>query len=103
MAFATGKGLGLPRLTGNKPYLGVTLNTLDGGKGCVVDDVMADNPAHAAGVRKGDQITGWNDQPIACPDDVFTQMDAAKPGQKVTLIILRDGKKQSLTVTLGSR
>ena len=103
MAFATGKVFGLPRATGSKPYLGVSLNTPDSGKGCVVDDVLADNPAYTGGVRKGDQITAWNDQPIECPDDVFTQMDTAKPGQKVTLTIIRDGKKQTLTVTLGSR
>ncbi len=52
----------------------------------------------------GDLITAIDNQPITKMDDLLQYLDLrAAPGQSVQLAILRGGKQQTVTVTLGVR
>ena len=66
-----------------------------------VGEVTKDSPADKAGLKAGDVISTANGTKIATPDELAKLVQAAKPGDKVTLSILRDGKDDEIVVTLG--
>lgn len=69
--------------------------------GALVSDVVPGSPAAAAGIRQNDVVTKVNDQPIDDEHPLATIMLRYRPGDKVTLTILRDGKAQTVEITLG--
>ena len=48
-------------------------------------------------------ITAIDGQAVAGADELRAAIDAKKPGQKVELTVLRDGKTTSVELTLASR
>ena len=71
-------------------------------RGAVVGEVLEDSPAEAAGLREGDRIVRWNGEELA---NIFSYMQALgghKPGDRVDLVVERDGREVELTATLGS-
>jgi S1-C subfamily serine protease len=94
----------------NRPFLGVTYQQLDETAaaanalvvGAWVTDITAGSPAARAGIKVHDVITRVNDQAI---DDQHPLKDVLRqyaPGTKVSVTIYRDGKTQTLQVTLGT-
>lgn len=84
-----------------KGYLGVQFK-LDNGK-IVIQEIVGDSPAEKAGIKQGDIIEKFGD---TVPTDLHMFVDEVgkqKPGEKVTLLITRDGKEVKLTVTIGKR
>jgi 2-alkenal reductase len=69
--------------------------------GIVVQQVVAGSPAAAAGLRPNDVITKLNDQNIDQQHPLGSLMVRFRPGDRVRLSILRDGKPQTVEVTLG--
>jgi S1-C subfamily serine protease len=69
--------------------------------GAVVMSVIADTGAAAAGVKQGDIIVGINSSRISSSQDVQSVVSAFKPGQTITLHIVRGSKHISIDVTLG--
>jgi S1-C subfamily serine protease len=67
------------------------------------DAVVPDGPAATAGVRTGDIITSIDGQPIDTEHPLNAVLSQFAPGQTVTLQILRDGARQNVQVTLGTR
>jgi S1-C subfamily serine protease len=65
--------------------------------------VVADGPAAAAGVENGDIIVSLEGQPIDAEHPLNASLSQFAPGQTVTLEILRDGERQNVDVTLGTR
>lgn len=51
----------------------------------------------------GDVITGIDGKPIKLQRDLFEILDEKRPGDKISIDVLRDGSKQSFMVTLGGR
>lgn len=51
----------------------------------------------------GDVITGIDGQPIKLQRELFEILDEKRPGDKISIDVLRDGSKQSFSVTLGGR
>jgi S1-C subfamily serine protease len=86
-------------------YLGIFFQPAEGATqtGVVVGQVVPDSPASKAGLKEADVITKVDDQEIKDPEKLTSTIANHKPGDKVTLHILRDGKEQSLDVTLGER
>lgn len=88
-------------------------------RGALVEEVLPNSPAEKAGLKAsnqqttidgqqtnvgGDVITAIDGQPILQMDDLIAYLArSTKPDQKVTLTILRDGKQQTLDVTLAAR
>jgi S1-C subfamily serine protease len=91
---------------------------LDTSFGGLLAEVVPGGPAEKAGLEGGDQkldfqageytiggdvILQVDGHDVVLPDDLARFVAAKKPGEKVTLTVLHDGKKEQVTVTLGKR
>lgn len=70
-------------------------------KGAVVSSLEKDSPAAKAGVKPGDVVLAFNGKEVANATDLPRIVTAVKPGTKAPIVIWRDGKKQTLDVTVG--
>jgi S1-C subfamily serine protease len=87
-----------------RSYLGVLVGPAEeGGTGIVVREVTPDSSAAKAGLKAGDRIVKLNEGEVRDPAKFSSAVATRKPGEKLRLGILRDGKEQTLTVTLGER
>ena len=66
------------------------------------DPIIAGGPADKAGLKAGDIITKIDDTAIDQNNSLSSLINKHKVGDKVTLTILRGGKEQTITVTLGA-
>src|SRR5437762_13389688 len=73
------------------------------GFGLVVDYVVPDGPAAAAGVQQSDILKMLNDQILVQPDQLAKLVRSFPEGTNVTLTILRKGQETRLTVKLGKK
>jgi serine protease Do len=83
----------------NRSMLGVI--TDENEKGAEVTSITKESAAEKAGIKKGDIITRIGDKKIEGADDVSEAVRSRKPGEKVAISVLRDGKEQKLTAELG--
>jgi serine protease Do len=83
----------------NSAFLGVSSHKAEKG-GATVLEVTAGSPAEKAGIRKADIITKVNDTKIESPESLFETIHNYKPGEKVKIVFIRDGKEQSVMATL---
>ena len=70
--------------------------------GALISEVTAGGAADAAGLRKGDIVTSFEGVPIMDATDLTAQVRALAGGSSAELTYLRDGKKQTATVELGT-
>lgn len=75
---------------------------LDKARGALVTDVP-DGPAAEAGMKAGDVITSFDGQDVKDTRALVAQVGEAKVGKTVRVVVFRDGKTQTLKVTLGRR
>ena len=73
------------------------------GFGLVVDYVVPDGPAAAAGVQTSDILKMLNDQILMEPDQLAKLVRSFPEGTNVTLTILRKGQETKITVKLAKR
>ena len=71
--------------------------------GVTVSDVTSGGPAEQAGIKPGDTITSVEGKPIKDGDELVGEISARKPGSKVKLGFMREGKQQEASVTVGDR
>lgn len=83
----------------NRAMLGVVTEGDD--KGAEIQSVSKESAAEKAGLKKGDIITKIGDKAIESTDDVTDAIHSHKPGDKVAITYLRDGKEQKATAELG--
>ncbi|CAN5355968.1 hypothetical protein BH09ACT6_BH09ACT6_00730 [soil metagenome] len=69
--------------------------------GALVADVTSGGAAAAAGIKKGDIITAFNTIPVTDATDLTAQVRVLPAGATATVTYLRDGKSNTVTVTLG--
>lgn len=72
-------------------------------QGAYVANVIADGAADKAGVKEGDVITQIDNTPIKTGTDLQEQIARHRPGDTVTLTVLRQGKMLTLTAELTNR
>lgn len=72
-------------------------------KGILIDSVTEDLPAAKAGLKKGDIMTKWNEHNLVDVEQWMTHLVKAKPGDKVTITYVRDGKTETTEATLVER
>ncbi len=94
-------------------YLGVETSSVPGvvseqlglakGFGLVVDYVVPDGPAAAAGVQPNDILKMFNDQILTEPDQLAKLVRSNAEGATVTLTVLRKGAETKLTAKLAKR
>src|SRR5256714_10762682 len=73
------------------------------GFGLVVDYVVPDGPAAAAGVQQNDILKMLNDQILTEPDQLSKLVRSFSEGTTVTLTILRKGKEEKIGVKLSKK
>jgi serine protease Do len=71
--------------------------------GVTISNVVAGSPAEQAGLKVGDTITSVDGKPVKNGDELVGDIAGRKPGAKVTLGLIRNGKKQDTTVTVADR
>jgi S1-C subfamily serine protease len=109
-------------------WLGVTTQTITPGiaktlgystSGAAIEDVVAESPAAASGLRGGDDrrqvegqsfvaggdlIVAIDGRPVKSAEDVVRAItQRLVPGQRVELTFVRDGDERTVTVVLGER
>jgi serine protease Do len=92
-------------------YLGVSIQSLtpelakalklDERQGALVSEVVSGSPAAKTGMRQGDVIVGFNDEPIKDAHDLPALVAKTPVGEHVTVTLRRDGKTQKVPVTIG--
>jgi S1-C subfamily serine protease len=109
-------------------YLGVTSESLypqlaehlgiDADSGALITDIVDGSPADDAGLKGasdqttfqlqqvktgGDLVVAVDGKPVVQNNDLSELIATHKPGDKVTLEVIRDGDRGEVEVTLGSR
>src|SRR5437660_2050472 len=73
------------------------------GFGLVVDYIVPDGPAAAAGVQQNDILKMLNDQILTEPDQLSKLVRSFSEGTTVTLTVLRKGKEEKIGVKLSKK
>ena len=73
------------------------------GTGVPISSVVAGSPADQAGLKVGDTVTSVDGKKVTKGSELVSEIAARKPGTKVTLGFLRNGKTQDATVTIADR
>lgn len=71
-------------------------------EGALVSSVEKGGPADKAGLKPGDVITQVNGQPIVASGDLPALIGMARPGERVSIDLWRQGKPEQVTAQLGS-
>ncbi|MGA1825905.1 MAG: DegQ family serine endoprotease [bacterium] len=74
---------------------------LEKNNGALVSEVVKGGPAEKSGIKRGDVIIRFNDKQIKEFADLSRYAGLTKPGTKVTLGLIREGKTMELSVKLG--
>ncbi|MGC4007755.1 MAG: DegQ family serine endoprotease [Pseudomonas sp.] len=96
----------------NRGWLGVVIQEvnkdlaesfgLDKPAGALVAQLVEDGPAAKGGLQVGDVILSLNGQTINESADLPHLVGNMKPGDKASLEVIRDNKRQTLSMTIGS-
>jgi serine protease Do len=73
------------------------------GTGVPISSVVAGSPADQAGLKVGDTITSVDGKKVSKGTELVADIAARKPGSKITLGFIRNGKLQDATVTIADR
>jgi S1-C subfamily serine protease len=76
----------------------VLLHNLASSSGVLVISLVAGGPAQRAGLRVGDVIVAYANQPVASIDELHKLLTEEQVGKKVQLTLLRRGEKVTLEV-----
>ena len=75
---------------------------LDKPAGALVAQIQDDGPAAKGGLQVGDVILSMNGQPIVMSADLPHLVGALKAGSKAKLEVIREGKRQTVELTVGA-
>jgi serine protease Do len=73
------------------------------GSGITISSVVAGSPAEKADLKVGDTIVAVDGKSIKTGDELVADIASRKPGAKVALGFVRNGKKDETTVTVADR
>jgi putative serine protease PepD len=86
-----------------RAYLGVSTGPAQSGDGAVVMSITAGGPAADSDLRIGDRIVKVEDRAIEDPSDLANSVLDFKPGDRVSLTVVRGGDERTIDVRLGTR
>jgi serine protease Do len=95
-------------------YVGVGISNLSreqiealglpvGFTGAFVGEVTVGGPAEAGGVAVGDIVTRLNGTPVRDRTDLTRRIGQVRPGDTIRLEVLRDGRRETLTIRVRVR
>jgi serine protease Do len=73
------------------------------GTGVTVSNVVSGTPADQAGLKIGDTITAVDGKEVKSGDELVADIASRKPGTKVKIAFVRNGKKEDAMVTIADR
>lgn len=76
---------------------------LSEGFGLMVDEVMPDSPAKAAGIKPHDILVRFADQQLVNMEQLLTLVRSKKKGEVVPFTVITGGKETQVSVTLAER
>jgi len=74
-----------------------------GEHGVVIQNVMDDSPAEHAGLKRNDVIVEFDGKPVTDMQKFRLRVADTAVGKRAPIVVLRDGKKVNLSVTLTDR
>jgi serine protease Do len=93
-------------------YLGVVIQPLTAdlaesfgmrqGDGILIADVSEDSPAAKAGLRQGDIVVAYRGEPVSDVGNFRNRVALTPPGSSQVLTIVRDGKRQNISISIGT-
>ncbi len=90
--------------SGNRASLGVMPDYSDDTvKGVRITGASPGSAAEKAGLKDGDILVGWNDGKLSNLMDLMGVLSKGKPGDKVQIRLLRQGKEMTVEATLAER
>jgi serine protease Do len=94
------------------PFVGIAYGPLTPGlaarlgvnatSGIVVGQVAPGSPAASAGLQQGDVITSVDGQSLDSESALAQALNRHKPGDTVSLTVVRNGQQQNVSLTLGT-
>lgn len=90
-------------LTGPVPRELRTHFSIPEGFGLLVEEVMPDSPAKAAGLKEDDVLIRFEDQKLVNMEQLQTLVRSKKKGDTVSLTALSGGRENQISVTIGER
>src|SRR4051794_317130 len=84
-------------------FLGVSIAQTTGADGALIGSVAQSGPGAAAGLQKGDLVTAVDGKAIHDANGLIAAIEAARPGQRLTLTVQRGSQRLTLTATLGTQ
>ncbi len=75
----------------------------DQGQGILVSQVSDDSPAQQAGIKQGDVIILYQGKKVNNVGQFRNSVSLTTPGSKEDIVILRNGQRKNLTVTIGKQ
>ncbi len=81
------------------PDIAESLN-LQGKEGALVADVVKGGPAEKAGIKRGDVIMEFDGKQIGRMRDLPSVVASTPVGKEVNVLVLREGKEKTFTVTI---
>ncbi len=104
----TYKSAPAPAPQGDVRSYGATLGTIpdyagDGRPGVLLAGVRAGSAAEQGGLRRGDLLVGLAGKEIRDIHDFMFVLQRAKPGEKATAVVIREGQKVEMEVVFGGK
>jgi serine protease Do len=95
-------------------YLGVEIGNLlpeyrealglpEGQEGAYINSVTPGGPSASGGLREGDVVVSLNGDPIDTSTALTRRVGQARPGDNLRLEIIREGRRQTVTIRSGTR
>ncbi|MCS7310861.1 MAG: M28 family peptidase [Armatimonadetes bacterium] len=88
---------------GVRAYVGTIPDYSEDVKGLRLSGVREGSPAQKAGLRSGDVIVRFGSYPVQNIYDYMDALNRYKPGDTVTVVVVRDGEEVELTLTIEAR
>jgi serine protease DegQ len=70
--------------------------------GAGIEQIDPGSGAARAGIRPGDVIVSLDGKRIETVEDLFAELNQRRPGERVSVTVVRDGKRRRVTVVLGA-
>lgn len=86
-----------------KVSLGIVPDFAFSGKGCRLSGVVPGSPAEKSGLKEGDVIIQINSKPIHNLKDLSNILKSLRPGNKVSITLIREGKETKVETEVVER